>query len=200
MTIQKLETDSSALWQSAAWTALVLQSLRGICCTLGYTSLQHLFLAFALFAQVPESLFRRNNKEVASVPPLSWHVAKYGNPLLRISTKFSDLYSELGVQCLVQGHRGIEGGREHCTFTPPTYNPCWYWDSNPLPSGYKSDSLTIRPQLPFISDIRNSQHLSVNKNFTNISNQIMKYLLIKIYILWAHPKLQIIWMEFCIHY
>ncbi len=64
---------------------------------------------------------------------------------------------------------GIEGGREHCTFTPPTYNPCWYWDSNPLPSGYKSDSLTLGHKLPFISDIRNSQHLSVNKNFTNIS-------------------------------
>ncbi len=38
--------------------------------------------------------------------------------------------------------------RERCTFTPPTYNPCQYWDSNPWPSGHKSDSLSIRPQLP----------------------------------------------------
>ncbi len=33
-------------------------------------------------------------------------------------------------------------------FTPPTYNPCRTWDSNPQPSGYKSDSLSIRPRLP----------------------------------------------------
>uniref|UniRef100_A0A672KIX4 NAD-dependent malic enzyme, mitochondrial-like n=1 Tax=Sinocyclocheilus grahami TaxID=75366 RepID=A0A672KIX4_SINGR len=35
---------------------------------------------------------------------------------------------QLGVRCLAQGHlsRVIEGGREHCTFTPPTYNPCRY--------------------------------------------------------------------------
>ncbi len=38
--------------------------------------------------------------------------------------------------------------REHCTFTPPTYNPCRTWDSNPQPSAYKSDSLSIRPRLP----------------------------------------------------
>ncbi len=32
--------------------------------------------------------------------------------------------------------------------TPPTNNPCRTWDSNPQPSGYKSDSLSIRPRLP----------------------------------------------------
>ncbi len=32
--------------------------------------------------------------------------------------------------------------------TPPTNNPCRTWDSNPQPSAYKSDSLSIRPQLP----------------------------------------------------
>ncbi len=32
--------------------------------------------------------------------------------------------------------------------TPPTNNPCWTWDSNPQPSAYKSDSLSIRPRLP----------------------------------------------------
>ncbi len=37
---------------------------------------------------------------------------------------------------------------EHCTFTPPTDNPCWIWDSNPCPLGYKFDSLYIRPRLP----------------------------------------------------
>ncbi len=33
---------------------------------------------------------------------------------------------QMGVRCLAQGHlsRGIEGGRERCTFTPPTYNSC----------------------------------------------------------------------------
>uniref|UniRef100_A0A672RMW4 Uncharacterized protein n=1 Tax=Sinocyclocheilus grahami TaxID=75366 RepID=A0A672RMW4_SINGR len=35
---------------------------------------------------------------------------------------------QLGVRCLAQGShfsRGIEGGRERWSFTPPTYNPCW---------------------------------------------------------------------------
>ncbi len=32
--------------------------------------------------------------------------------------------------------------------TPPTNNPCQTWDSNPQPSAYKSDSLSIRPRLP----------------------------------------------------
>ncbi len=32
--------------------------------------------------------------------------------------------------------------------TPPTNNPCRTWDSNPQPSAYKSNSLSIRPQLP----------------------------------------------------
>ncbi len=57
----------------------------------------------------------------------------------------------LGDRCLAQGshlNRSIEGGREHWSFTPPTYNPCQYRDSNPRPLGYKSDSLTIRSWLP----------------------------------------------------
>ncbi len=33
-------------------------------------------------------------------------------------------------------------------FTPPTDNSCRTWDLNPQPSGYKSDSLSIRPRLP----------------------------------------------------
>ncbi len=37
--------------------------------------------------------------------------------------------------------------RERCTFTPPTNNSCRTWDSNLRLSGYKSDSLSIRPQL-----------------------------------------------------
>ncbi len=40
------------------------------------------------------------------------------------------------------------GWRECCSFTIPTFNPCRTWDSNPQPLDYKSDSLTIRPQLP----------------------------------------------------
>ncbi len=43
------------------------------------------------------------------------------------------------------------GWRERWTFTPPTYNPCRTWDSNPQPSGYKSDSLTIRLRLPHLA-------------------------------------------------
>ncbi len=38
--------------------------------------------------------------------------------------------------------------RERWLFTPPTYNSCRTWDSNPRPSGYKSDSISIRPQPP----------------------------------------------------
>uniref|UniRef100_A0A8C0YFH7 Solute carrier family 17 member 8 n=1 Tax=Cyprinus carpio carpio TaxID=630221 RepID=A0A8C0YFH7_CYPCA len=38
-----------------------------------------------------------------------------------------------------------DSGREHWSFTPPTYNSCQYRDSNPRPLSYKSDSLTIRP-------------------------------------------------------
>ncbi len=39
--------------------------------------------------------------------------------------------------------------REHLLFTPPTYNPCRTWESNRQPLGYKSNSLTIRPRLPY---------------------------------------------------
>ncbi len=37
--------------------------------------------------------------------------------------------------------------------TPPTNNPCRTWDSNPQPSAYKSDSLSIRPRLPHVIHI-----------------------------------------------
>ncbi len=39
--------------------------------------------------------------------------------------------------------------RECCSFTIPTFNPCRTWDSNPQRLDYKSDSLTIRPRLPW---------------------------------------------------
>ncbi len=49
----------------------------------------------------------------------------------------------------VSSHSGYWGWRECWTFTPtPTDNPFRTWDSNLKPSGYKSDSLTIRPRLP----------------------------------------------------
>ncbi len=63
----------------------------------------------------------------------------------------------VGSQCC--GARGAVGGSVPCSrvspqswywrwrecwlFTPPTYNPCRTWDSNPRPSGYKSNSLSI---------------------------------------------------------
>ncbi len=40
------------------------------------------------------------------------------------------------------------GWRERWTFTEHTYNPCRTWDSNPRLSGYRSNALSIRPQLP----------------------------------------------------
>ncbi len=51
---------------------------------------------------------------------------------------------QLGVRCLAQvSHRhGIEGGESN--------NSCRTWDSNLWPSGYKSDSLSIRPRLPHV--------------------------------------------------
>ncbi len=60
------------------------------------------------------------------------------------SLRSSGQGEQLGVRCLAQGHlsHGIEGGYS------PTNNPCWTWDSNPQPSAYKSNSLSIRPWLP----------------------------------------------------
>ncbi len=57
---------------------------------------------------------------------------------------------QLWVRCLAQGHlsHGIEGGEGAVHSLPPTYNSCQTGDSNPQPSGYKSDSLSIRPRLP----------------------------------------------------
>ncbi len=57
---------------------------------------------------------------------------------------------QLWVQCLAQGHlsHGIEGEEGAVHSLPPTYNSCQTRDSNPQPSGYKSDSLSIRPRLP----------------------------------------------------
>ncbi len=70
----------------------------------------------------------------------------------------------VGSQCC--GARGAVGGsvpcsmvspqswywrrRERWLFTPPTYNPCRTWDSNPQLLGYKSNSLSIRPRLPLL--------------------------------------------------
>ncbi len=53
----------------------------------------------------------------------------------------------VGVRCLAQGTSVVVLRRECWTFTPPTYNSCRTWDSNPWPLGYKSDSLSIRPRL-----------------------------------------------------
>ncbi len=69
---------------------------------------------------------------------------------------------QLGVRCLAQGSRlspqsWYWGWRERWTFIPPTYNPCRTWDSNPQPSGYKSDSLTIRPRLPHLAMVAPTQ-------------------------------------------
>ncbi len=61
---------------------------------------------------------------------------------------------KLGVRSLAQGHLrwGNEGGRECWAFILPTYSTfsCQYWDSDPRPMGYKSDSLTISHNCPLI--------------------------------------------------
>ncbi len=69
------------------------------------------------------------------------HTRSSGQPMLQWAANAAAPEEQLGVRCLAQGHlsRGIEGGRECCTFTPPHLQP---------PLGYKSDSLTIRPRLP----------------------------------------------------
>uniref|UniRef100_A0A672KAE2 Complement C3-like n=1 Tax=Sinocyclocheilus grahami TaxID=75366 RepID=A0A672KAE2_SINGR len=56
-------------------------------------------------------------------PTVNTHTRSSGQPFFAAVPR-----EQLEVQCLAQGHlsRGIEGGREHCTFTPPTYNPCRY--------------------------------------------------------------------------
>ncbi len=55
-----------------------------------------------------------------------------------------------GVRCLAQGHlsRGIEGRESAVYLPPPTYNSYRHRDSNSQPLDYKSDSLTIKAQLP----------------------------------------------------
>ncbi len=49
--------------------------------------------------------------------------------------------------------------RERWLFTPPTYNPCWTWDSNPQPLNYKSDFLSIRPRLPHKRVVRSAERI-----------------------------------------
>ncbi len=57
------------------------------------------------------------------------------------------------------------GWRECWLFTPPTYNPCQTWDSNPRPSGYKSIALSIRPRLQHYHSIYRSIVLSMVLSF-----------------------------------
>ncbi len=45
--------------------------------------------------------------------------------------------------------------------TPPTSNPCRTWDSNPQPSAYKSDSLSIRKHQEKCAFSITEKHLSV---------------------------------------
>ncbi len=118
---------------------------------------------------------------------MTWHTTKYGDlysefvlciyPILSAHTQqWTHTHHEhtpgaVGSH-LCCGARGAVGGsvscsrapqswywgwRECCTFTPPTYNSCRTWDSNPQPLNYESDSLTIRPWLPFLSNIKNKK-------------------------------------------
>ncbi len=104
------------------------------------------------------------------------------------------------------------GGSVSCSRVSPQ---SWYWgwkralvihspaDTKTRTHDLQFTSLTLQPlshNCPSSLISETDRILSVNKNFANITNQLLKYLLIKRYILWAHPKWQIIWMEFCIHY
>ncbi len=103
-------------------------------------------------------------------------------PILRIENEVYTHSSEhtpgaVGSQCC--GARGAVGGSVLCSrvspqswywgwrecwlFTPPTNNPCRTWDSNPWPSGYKSNSLSIRP--------RHLQHICLFPNLRIAESQ-----------------------------
>ncbi len=63
------------------------------------------------------------------------------------------------------------------SFTPPTDNPCRTWDSNPRPLGYKSDSLTIRPQLLPIYLIKTQQKTKYREILIVWITVLKKYIL-----------------------
>ncbi len=86
------------------------------------------------------------------------HTHTHTHPEQRAAIDAAAPGEQLGVWCLAQGShlsRGIEGG-QHWTLTPPTYNPCRTWDSNPQPLGYKSNSLSTRPRLPPVKEFLQS--------------------------------------------
>ncbi len=82
------------------------------------------------------------------------------------------------VPCSKAPQSGIEGGY------PPTNNPCQTWDSNPQPSAYKSNSLSIRLPLfecafSFILYFKYFYlafiYISVLVNFSNILFQVVAW-------------------------
>ncbi len=94
---------------------------------------------------------------------VKWHMAKYATLTRNVCSAFNPskcthivnthpeqwaaiLRRAVGgsVPCSRAPQSWYRGWRECWTFTPPTYNPCWTWDSNPWPLGCKSYSLTIR--------------------------------------------------------
>ncbi len=88
----------------------------------------------------------------------NWHSAfnpsKCTHTAVSSDTHCENTPGAVGSHC--SSARGAIGGsapnwrwRECCSFTIPTFNPCWTWDSYPQPLDYKSDSLTIRPRLPY---------------------------------------------------
>ncbi len=57
--------------------------------------------------------------------------------------------SSWGFSVLLKGTSVVVLKEERALYIhSPTYNSCQTWDSNSQPLGYKSNSLTIRPQLP----------------------------------------------------
>ncbi len=86
---------------------------------------------------------------------------------------------QLGVQCLAQGHlsRGIEGGESAGYSLPPPTIPAGP-EIRTRPSGYKSDSLTIRPRLPLLNNKFNKLYkhtLTLNKLKYSMFNILNKH-------------------------
>ncbi len=79
------------------------------------------------------------------------HTRSSGQPLLQRPGE------QLGVRCLAQGHlsHGIEGGESAVHSQSPPTIPAGVRiePANQRPSGYKPNSLTIRPQLQCWADI-----------------------------------------------
>ncbi len=121
------------------------------------------------------------------------HTRSSGQPMLRRPG------SSLGFGALLKGLTSVvvlRVERERCTFTPPTYNPCWTWDSNPQPLGYKSDSLSIRPRLPEVKSIVNVFVILIGLDFNIITSDFFSESLIELQVIVVYNILFVVFWQF----